>query len=124
MAGNKANFFSVIFFPAYFSLFTRYYCILYYNIFQNDISAGLGKTAVTMENFSLIAGSKNFEFCMRIKSGVNNAKTLFTDLNGMTITKKEYYDKLHIQGNVYPVVTSAYIQDNLHRNGINMTCHD
>ena len=52
---------------------------------------------------------------MRIDTGVDNNKVLHTDLNGLSIAQKKYHDKLHIQGNVYPIVTAAYLEDKQHR---------
>ena len=72
--------------------------------------AGLEREAIAMQTFVDIRGKSNFELVMRINSDLDN-NVIHTDMNGLTITRKRYYDKLHVQGNVYPVVTAAYLQD-------------
>ena len=55
----------------------------------------------------------NDEVVMRIKSSVFSKESnyFFTDLNGLTVQRRKYYDKLGIQGNFYPMPTLAYIED-------------
>ncbi|CBY12146.1 unnamed protein product [Oikopleura dioica] len=36
-------------------------------------------------------------------------------MNGLFLTKKVFCEKLTVQGNVYPIVSSAFIQDNQKR---------
>lgn len=74
------------------------------------VKCGISSGAVLIDTFVDVRGESNYEMVMQVRSDVQNHKTLFTDLNGLTITKKVYYDKLTIQGNVYPIVSSAYIQ--------------
>lgn len=75
------------------------------------VKCGISSGAILVDTFVDVRGGNNLELVLQVKTDVDNHKTLFTDLNGLTITKKVYYDKLTIQGNVYPVVSAAYIQD-------------
>ena len=52
---------------------------------------------------------------MRFGSDVQSNGEFYSDLNGMTHSKRVYYSKLHLQGNVYPIVSSAYLQDSKKR---------
>ena len=67
-----------------------------------------------MENWVDVRGESNYELVMKIETDISN-NDLFTDLNGLSIARKPYYDKLHIQGNVYPIVTAGYLEDMTHR---------
>ena len=52
---------------------------------------------------------------MRINSDVESGREIYTDLNGINHSRRVYYDKLTLQGNVYPIVSSAYLQDGAKR---------
>ena len=60
-------------------------------------------------------GMSNFELIMRFGTDVQSNGEFYSDLNGMTHSKRVYYSKLHLQGNVYPIVASAYLQDSKKR---------
>ena len=60
-------------------------------------------------------GLSNFELIMRFGTDVQSNGEFYSDLNGMTHSKRVYYSKLHLQGNVYPIVSSAYLQDSKKR---------
>jgi alpha-mannosidase II len=55
--------------------------------------------------------SSNIELAVHIETDIQNDNTLFTDLNGFQYVKKKKYDKLTVQGNVYPMPSGAFIQD-------------
>ena len=56
------------------------------------------------------------ETAMRLKSSiVNDLETFYTDLNGFQMTKRRTYSKIPLQGNFYPMPTSAVLQDNKNR---------
>ena len=74
-------------------------------------SFGTSGGAISLENYFDIRGLKNFELVMRMNTDVKSEKTMFSDLNGLTHSKRVYYDKLHLQGNVYPITSSAFLQD-------------
>ena len=74
------------------------------------IKCGISSGALLLDTFVDVRGETNYEMVMQLHSDVQNHRTLFTDMNGLTITKKVYYEKLTIQGNVYPIVSAAFIQ--------------
>ena len=74
------------------------------------IKSGISSGALLLDTFVDVRGETNYEMVMQLHTDVQNHRTLFTDMNGLTITKKVYYEKLTIQGNVYPIVSSAFIQ--------------
>lgn len=55
--------------------------------------------------------SHNYELAMHIETDIKNQETVYTDLNGFQYTKRKRYDKLTIQGNVYPMPSGSFIQD-------------
>lgn len=78
-------------------------------------SFGLGQSAVSIDNYFNLKGMSNFELIMRFGTDVQSNGQFYSDLNGMTHSKRVYYSKLHLQGNVYPIVSSAYLQDSKKR---------
>jgi hypothetical protein len=91
------------------------------NIFKNFfinfnfLSGGISTDSINIENFIDLRGESNVELLMRVSTDIDNEKTLHTDLNGLSMSRKKYHDKLHIQGNVYPIVTAAFIEDQTNR---------
>ena len=59
----------------------------------------------------------NDEVVMRLQTSILSKESnyFYTDLNGLTVQRRKYYDKLGIQGNFYPMPTLAYIEDNITR---------
>lgn len=56
------------------------------------------------------------EFAMRIRSSIDNSDgTFYTDLNGFQLTRRKTYSKIPLQGNFYPMPTSAVLQDDSNR---------
>lgn len=55
--------------------------------------------------------SHNLELAMHISTDIKNEGYVHTDLNGFQYIKRKNYDKLKIQGNVYPMPSGAFIQD-------------
>ena len=55
----------------------------------------------------------NEEVVMKLKSSIMSKESnyFYTDLNGLTVQRRKYYEKLGIQGNFYPMPTLAYIED-------------
>jgi alpha-mannosidase II len=53
----------------------------------------------------------NYELAVHVESEIQNENSLFSDLNGFQYVKRKKHDKLHIQGNVYPMPSGAFIQD-------------
>lgn len=53
----------------------------------------------------------NKELIMRLKTDIKNKKTYYTDLNGFQMAKRQFFKKIPLQGNVYPMPTVAYIED-------------
>ena len=64
------------------------------------------------ENF-INLNADNEEVVMKLKTSVisSDANYYYTDLNGFTVQRRKYYNKLGIQGNFYPMPTLAYIED-------------
>ena len=53
---------------------------------------------------------------MRLCSTVANSDQIFyTDLNGLQLVRRKTVDKLPLQGNFYPMPTTALLQDETHR---------
>ena len=49
---------------------------------------------------------------MRLRTSIANPEGVFyTDLNGLQLVRRRTVDKLPIQGNFYPMATSAVLQD-------------
>ncbi|GFS11954.1 alpha-mannosidase [Elysia marginata] len=75
-------------------------------------SPGLDGSSVEISNIVDIRGSRNLEVGMRLHTNVKNSdRTFYSDLNGFQMQKRKYYSKLTLQGNVYPMPTMAYLQD-------------
>ncbi|KAL4705749.1 hypothetical protein ACJJTC_018348 [Scirpophaga incertulas] len=53
----------------------------------------------------------DIELAMRFSTGIRNGDVFYTDLNGMQMIKRRYFDKLPLQANFYPLPSAAYIQD-------------
>lgn len=54
---------------------------------------------------------KSHELVMRLYSDIQNHGVFFTDLNAFQIARRQYLEKIPLQGNVYPMPTMAYLQD-------------
>ncbi|XP_059140464.1 alpha-mannosidase 2x-like isoform X2 [Physella acuta] len=79
-------------------------------------SPGTDGMAVNMYNIVDIRNSHNKEVGVRIHTDVENQEqTFYSDLNGFQMQKRKYYQKLTLQGNVYPMPTMAYLQDSRKR---------
>ena len=63
------------------------------------------------------SASNNFEgqFAMRVKTTIQNGRTYYTDSNGLQLMKRTYRSHLSFGSNVYPVTSSAVIQDKFKR---------
>ena len=48
---------------------------------------------------------------IRFKTDIKSGDSLFTDLNGHTIQHRKFKEKLHTQGNFFPMPSTAFIQD-------------
>jgi len=57
----------------------------------------------------------NYELAMHVTADIENYGEFYTDLNGFQYTKRKNYEKLSIQGNVYPMPSGAFIQDSRSR---------
>ncbi|RWS18878.1 alpha-mannosidase 2-like protein [Leptotrombidium deliense] len=60
----------------------------------------------------------NHELVMRFYTDIYNNGEFFTDLNGLQMSRRKYYDKIPIQGNVYPMPTIMYFEDDKTRMNI------
>ncbi|XP_060607389.1 alpha-mannosidase 2-like [Ruditapes philippinarum] len=59
------------------------------------------------------SASNNFEgqFAFRVKTNIQNGRTYYTDSNGLQLMKRTYRSHLSFGSNVYPVTSTAVIQD-------------
>lgn len=76
--------------------------------------AGSGGDSLGLEIMNLvdIGTAHNMELSMRLSTSIENGDRFYTDLNGLQIIRrKNYKNKLPIQGNFYPLPTAAYIED-------------
>ncbi|XP_053387159.1 alpha-mannosidase 2x-like [Mercenaria mercenaria] len=79
-------------------------------------SSGIDGISLDMQNIVDITTQRNVEIAVRIHTDVQNKDNEFyTDLNGFQMQKHTTYDKLTVQGNVYPMPTMAFIEDDKHR---------
>lgn len=75
-------------------------------------SPGTDGSSIDMSNIVDIRSTQNKEVGVRIHTSVENTEhTFYSDLNGFQIQKRKYYEKLTLQGNIYPMPTMAYLQD-------------
>ena len=58
-----------------------------------------------------LRNSHNKEIALHIDTDIKNGDTLYTDLNGFQFIKRKTLSKLPLQGNVYPMPTASFIQD-------------
>ncbi|KAH3860349.1 hypothetical protein DPMN_023247 [Dreissena polymorpha] len=79
-------------------------------------SSGVDGISLDMQNVVDITSQHNMEVATKITTDVENKeRVFFTDLNGFHMQKHKYHEKLHIQGNFYPMPTMAFIEDETHR---------
>ena len=72
--------------------------------------------SLDIQNTVDIRLTSNFEFVMRIESGIQNKdREFFTDLNGFQIQRRKTLAKLPLQANFYPVPSLAFLQDSTSR---------
>ncbi|OWM70701.1 alpha-mannosidase 2 [Punica granatum] len=50
------------------------------------------------------------ELIVRYKTDVDSKRIFYTDLNGFQMARRQYYDKIPLQGNYYPMPSLAFIQ--------------
>ncbi|KAI4366648.1 hypothetical protein MLD38_022497 [Melastoma candidum] len=50
------------------------------------------------------------ELIVQFQTDVHNNRTFYSDLNGFQMSRREYYDKIPLQGNYYPMPSQAFIQ--------------
>ncbi|KAK9508706.1 hypothetical protein O3M35_006198 [Rhynocoris fuscipes] len=73
---------------------------------------GIDSKIIEIHNFVNIEGiNVNYELAMRISTNINNENVFYTDLNGIQIIKRKRLNQLPLQGNYYPIPSSAYIED-------------
>jgi alpha-mannosidase II len=58
-----------------------------------------------------LRSSHNTEIALHIDTDIKNKDNLYTDLNGFQFIKRKTLSKLPIQGNVFPMPTASFIQD-------------
>lgn len=79
-------------------------------------SPGIDGNVIEIYNVVDISQETNKEIIMRIHTNIlNHNNEFYTDLNGFQMVKRQTFEKLPIQANVYPMSTMAYFQDNTTR---------
>nr|XP_026489734.1 alpha-mannosidase 2 [Vanessa tameamea] len=53
----------------------------------------------------------DLELAMRFSTPIKNGDIFYTDLNGMQMIKRRYFEKLPLQANFYPLPAAAFLQD-------------
>ncbi|XP_032521675.1 alpha-mannosidase 2 isoform X2 [Danaus plexippus] len=72
----------------------------------------LGHSEVELDNtFQLDQAVDDLELAIRLSTNIKNGDTFYTDLNGMQMIRRRYFDKLPLQANFYPLPAAAYIED-------------
>ncbi|KAG8179509.1 hypothetical protein JTE90_005258 [Oedothorax gibbosus] len=75
-------------------------------------SPGIDGFGIDVYNIINIASETNKELIMRFITNITNEdQEFYTDLNGLQMAQRRYLKKLPIQGNVYPITTMAYFED-------------
>lgn len=62
----------------------------------------------------------NLELIIRYKTNISSNGVFFSDMNGFQMARREFYTKIPLQGNYYPMPSQAFIQD---PKGIRLTVH-
>ncbi|KAJ0173745.1 hypothetical protein K1T71_010894 [Dendrolimus kikuchii] len=83
--------------------------VLAISVYDNP---SLPQSEVEISNMFLIDTQvDDMELAIRFSTGVKNGDVFYTDLNGMQMVKRRYFDKLPLQANFYPLPAAAYIED-------------
>lgn len=76
-------------------------------------SPGLDGVGLEVYNVVDMSSRSNEELVMRLTTGVHNlGPEFFTDVNGLLMARRHAQKKLTLQGNVYPMPSMMFIQDN------------
>ncbi|KAG6458879.1 hypothetical protein O3G_MSEX011102 [Manduca sexta] len=87
--------------------------VLAISVYNNP---SLPQTEVEISNTLLIDPQvDDLELAMRFSTGVKNGDVFYTDLNGMHMIKRRYFEKIPLQANFYPLPAAAYIEDDTTR---------
>ncbi|XP_047033618.1 alpha-mannosidase 2 isoform X2 [Helicoverpa zea] len=57
----------------------------------------------------------DLELALRLRTAVKNGDVFYTDLNGMQMIKRRYFEKIPLQANFYPLPAATYIEDDKFR---------
>ncbi|PZC73618.1 hypothetical protein B5X24_HaOG209035 [Helicoverpa armigera] len=57
----------------------------------------------------------DLELALRLRTAVRNGDVFYTDLNGMQMIKRRYFEKIPLQANFYPLPAATYIEDDKFR---------
>ncbi|CAH8649350.1 unnamed protein product [Dicrocoelium dendriticum] len=67
--------------------------------------------SVQIENVVNLSNHSNLELVMRIRSNVSTPdRSFYTDSNCFQFINRTYYDKLPVQGNLYPMSCAAFLE--------------
>ncbi|KOB77029.1 Alpha-mannosidase [Operophtera brumata] len=71
-------------------------------------------TALSVEisnSFLIDPQVDDLELAMRFATDIKNGDVFYTDLNGMQMIKRRYFEKIPLQANFYPLPAAAYIEN-------------
>ncbi|CAG7834650.1 unnamed protein product [Allacma fusca] len=91
-----------------------YVQIVYEHIIHRFIltpDLGIGSNSIEVENIIDIREKQNYELIMRVSTEIQNEDIFYTDSNGYQMMRRKRLPSNPIQGNYYPVATSAFIED-------------
>ncbi|TGZ74096.1 hypothetical protein CRM22_001130 [Opisthorchis felineus] len=67
--------------------------------------------AIELQNTVDLRSTNNMELVMRVRTNISSAhRTFFTDSNCFQFIQRTYYDKLPLQGNLYPMTCAAFVE--------------
>ncbi|GAA48315.1 alpha-mannosidase II [Clonorchis sinensis] len=67
--------------------------------------------AIELQNTVDLCSTNNMELVMRVRTNISSAhRTFFTDSNCFQFIQRTYYDKLPLQGNLYPMTCAAFVE--------------
>ena len=63
----------------------------------------------------------NVELIVRYKTKIDNREVFYSDLNGYQTVRRQFYAKIPLQGNYYPMPALAFLQD--YSSGLRFSVH-
>ncbi|CAG7712469.1 unnamed protein product [Allacma fusca] len=92
------------------SYLRAYYDTVHQKITLQNIQ-GIESNAIQVELLIDVREKYNYELIMRLETDIKSEDKFYTDSNGFQMLKRRYFYNVPVQGNYYPVASSAYIED-------------